>query len=165
MTWPALTLELKSTASDSIIPEIWLPTCTLTTGFNVPVAVTACVKSPRVTVPVWYCATPLREWLRYQAPKAPPARTNPITRSQRSQRNALLSAIKYLPATVVRSFCNGEPGMQSRIISLGLRTKCGPRLSEPQRLQNHLRYGWNRRFLLIPHAAARRAADRPNGDF
>ena len=30
-------------------PETWLPTVTFTTGFNVPVAVTTCVKSPRST--------------------------------------------------------------------------------------------------------------------
>ena len=31
-----------------MLPETWLPTVTFTTGFNVPVAVTTCVKSPRV---------------------------------------------------------------------------------------------------------------------
>ena len=36
-----------------MLPEIWLPTCTLSTGFNVPVAVTACTRSPRVTAVVW----------------------------------------------------------------------------------------------------------------
>ena len=35
-----------------MLPETWLPTCTFTTGFNVPVAVTACVIGPRVTVAV-----------------------------------------------------------------------------------------------------------------
>ena len=49
-TWPAFTGELKSTNSFSMLPEIWLPTCTFTTGFSVPVAVTACVIAPRVTV-------------------------------------------------------------------------------------------------------------------
>ncbi len=31
------------------LPEIWLPTCTFTTGLIVPVAVTACVIEPLVT--------------------------------------------------------------------------------------------------------------------
>ena len=30
-----------------MFPETWLPTCTLTTGLSVPVAVTACVIGPR----------------------------------------------------------------------------------------------------------------------
>jgi hypothetical protein len=36
-----------------MIPEIWLPTVTFVTGFNVPVAVTDCTRSPRVTGAVW----------------------------------------------------------------------------------------------------------------
>ena len=35
-----------------MMPDTWLPTVTFTTGFNVPVAVTSCVKSPRVTATV-----------------------------------------------------------------------------------------------------------------
>jgi hypothetical protein len=36
-----------------MLPETWLPTWTFWTGFKVPVAVTACVICPRVTVAVW----------------------------------------------------------------------------------------------------------------
>ncbi len=32
-----------------MIPEIWLPTSTLTTGLNWPLAVTTCTSSPRDT--------------------------------------------------------------------------------------------------------------------
>jgi hypothetical protein len=35
-----------------MMPETWLPTVTFTTGFNVPVAVTSFVNSPRVTATV-----------------------------------------------------------------------------------------------------------------
>ena len=49
MTSFDFTIELKSTFSLLMRPETWLPTVTFTTGFNVPVAVTTCVKSPRVT--------------------------------------------------------------------------------------------------------------------
>ena len=35
-----------------MMPETWLPTVTFTTGFNVPVAVTVCVTSPRATATV-----------------------------------------------------------------------------------------------------------------
>ena len=48
-TWLDLTSELKSAKSLAMLPEIWLPTCTLRTGFNWPLAVTTWVRSPRVT--------------------------------------------------------------------------------------------------------------------
>ena len=35
-----------------MMPETWLPTVTFTTGLNVPVAVTICINSPRVTATV-----------------------------------------------------------------------------------------------------------------
>ena len=41
-----------------MLPEIWLPTCTFTTGLSVPVAVTAWVMAPRVTGAVWYSLVP-----------------------------------------------------------------------------------------------------------
>ena len=41
-----------------MLPETWLPTCTFTTGFSVPVAVTACVIGPRVIVAVWKLVAP-----------------------------------------------------------------------------------------------------------
>jgi hypothetical protein len=43
---------LKSTASVEIFPETWLPTSTLTTALNVPLAVTCCTMSPRVAATV-----------------------------------------------------------------------------------------------------------------
>src|SRR5438067_10318205 len=46
-------VRVKATNSFWILPETWLPTCTFTTGLSVPVAVTACVIGPRVTIVVW----------------------------------------------------------------------------------------------------------------
>ena len=43
-----------------MMPETWLPTVTFTTGFNVPVAVTTCVKSPRRPSPSDIAARYLR---------------------------------------------------------------------------------------------------------
>ncbi|WP_238590389.1 hypothetical protein [Nitrospira moscoviensis] len=44
-----MTTELKSADNCAIFPETWLPTCTDTTGFTVPVAVTTAVIGPRST--------------------------------------------------------------------------------------------------------------------
>src|SRR5579859_2899447 len=48
-----------------MVPETWQPTSTLVTGFNVPVADTSLVKSPRTTAVVWYCTTPSRSRRKY----------------------------------------------------------------------------------------------------
>ena len=54
----SFTVELKSAKSLSILPEIWLPTWTETTGLTVPVAVTTEVMGPRSTGAV--CDGPVR---------------------------------------------------------------------------------------------------------
>ena len=48
----AFTGEFQSAYSFRMMPEIWLPTVTFVTGFKVPVEVTICVMSPRVTLAV-----------------------------------------------------------------------------------------------------------------
>src|SRR5208283_4006514 len=52
MTWPLVTMELKSTNNFRIVPEIWLPTSTLFTALIKPVAVIFCVRLPRFTAAV-----------------------------------------------------------------------------------------------------------------
>src|ERR1017187_9817990 len=52
MTWPLVTMELKSTNNFRIVPEIWLPTSTLFKALIRPVAVIFCVRSPRFTAEV-----------------------------------------------------------------------------------------------------------------
>src|SRR5205807_1173470 len=47
MTWPFLTMELKSTNSSLIWPETWLPTWTVMTALRVPLADTAAVSALR----------------------------------------------------------------------------------------------------------------------
>ena len=49
MSWPFRTSELKSTRISWIRPVTWLPTCTVTTAFSVPVADTLAVSGPRST--------------------------------------------------------------------------------------------------------------------
>ena len=48
MTWPFLTIELKSAPSHWMLPDTWLPTCTVVTACSVPVAPTVSMMSPRV---------------------------------------------------------------------------------------------------------------------
>ena len=36
MTWPFLTIELKSAPSCWMLPDTWLPTCTVVTACSVP---------------------------------------------------------------------------------------------------------------------------------
>src|SRR5882672_3364830 len=95
MTSFDLTTELKSTFNLRMMPEIWLPTSTFTTGFNWPEAVTTCTRSPRVTGAVWYWgAEPLLP-AKYQ--KAPPINTASTTRMMIHFRQLLppLLAILY----------------------------------------------------------------------
>ena len=47
MTSPARTMELKSAYSASMMPETWLPTCTVVTASSAPVAPTVSTTSPR----------------------------------------------------------------------------------------------------------------------
>ena len=42
-------MELKSAPSHSMLPDTWLPTCTVVTACTVPVAPTLSMMSPRVT--------------------------------------------------------------------------------------------------------------------
>ncbi len=59
-----------------MLPEIWLPTVTFTTGLSVPVAVTTWVIGPSVTVTVWYSGG-FSPWNRtYHQATAPRATTN-----------------------------------------------------------------------------------------
>ena len=37
MTWPFLTIELKSAPSSEMLPDTWLPTWTVVTACSVPV--------------------------------------------------------------------------------------------------------------------------------
>src|SRR6266566_6354451 len=71
MTCPSVTGELKSTDNFWMMPEIWLPTSTLTRGFNWPLAVTTCVSSPRVTRVVSYCNGLPEGRFKYQPRPAP----------------------------------------------------------------------------------------------
>ena len=52
MTSPARTIELKSAYSASMMPETWLPTCTVVTASRAPVAPTVSTTSPRVRATV-----------------------------------------------------------------------------------------------------------------
>jgi len=60
MTWPFLTIELKSAPSHEILPETWLPTWTVVTACSVPVAPTVSMMSPRPTgeVTTWISGPP-----------------------------------------------------------------------------------------------------------
>ena len=52
MTSPSRTIELKSTCSSWMIPDTWLPTCTVVTASRAPVAPTVSTMSPSVTATV-----------------------------------------------------------------------------------------------------------------
>src|SRR6266496_299029 len=56
-----------------MMPEIWLPTSTFTTGFNWPLAVTSCVSSPRDATAVSYRSALSADWFRYQPRPTPQA--------------------------------------------------------------------------------------------
>src|SRR6266542_215308 len=58
-----------------MMPEIWLPTSTFTTGFNWPLAVTSCVSSPRDATAVSYRSALSGDWFRYQPKPTPQAST------------------------------------------------------------------------------------------
>src|SRR5881396_2521614 len=75
MTWPSLTAELKSANNFSILPEIWLPTSTLTTGLSFPLAVTTFFSGARVTVATSYKAASSSERFRYHPIPTPPMST------------------------------------------------------------------------------------------
>ena len=62
MTWPFLTIELKSAPSYEMLPDTWLPTCTVVTAWSVPVAPTVSTMSPRVigAVLTWISGPPRR---------------------------------------------------------------------------------------------------------
>ena len=47
MTWPFLTIELKSAPRYEMLPDTWLPTCTVVTACSVPDAPTVSMMSPR----------------------------------------------------------------------------------------------------------------------
>ena len=52
--WFLRTLVLKSALSSRMLPDTWLPTWTLTTALQLPVADTTDSMSPRVSGVVWY---------------------------------------------------------------------------------------------------------------
>jgi hypothetical protein len=52
ITWPRRTRALKSARNDLIVPETWVPTCTVVTACTLPVASTCSTTSPRVTTAV-----------------------------------------------------------------------------------------------------------------
>jgi hypothetical protein len=47
MTWPFFTIELKSAPSHWMLPDTWLPTCTVASACSVPEAPTESMISPR----------------------------------------------------------------------------------------------------------------------
>ena len=49
MTCPFFTIELKSAPSQLMLPDTWLPTCTVVTACSVPVEPTVSMISPRDT--------------------------------------------------------------------------------------------------------------------
>src|SRR5438067_12937902 len=57
-SWPFFTLVLKSAYSALILPDTWLPTWTVTTAFEVPVADMVASISPRSTREVLYSCRP-----------------------------------------------------------------------------------------------------------
>ena len=104
MSWLDFTTELKSTYSFRMMPEIWLPTCTLTTGLNCPVAVTTCWRLPRATGAVWYWAEESFLAAKYQMPAPAAAPSTARMRIHFRHRKPLLFAIKIIqnPAPFTR---------------------------------------------------------------
>ena len=83
MTCPFLTMLLKSAPSHWMLPDTWLPTCTVVTACSVPVAPTVSTMSPRLSGAVLTCSSvsPRRE---YHAPApAPTARMMTTRRTAR----------------------------------------------------------------------------------
>ena len=59
ITCPFFTIELKSAPSQAMLPDTWLPTCTVVTACSVPVEPTVSMISPRVTGCVLTCSSPV----------------------------------------------------------------------------------------------------------
>jgi len=78
-----------------MIPEIWLPTWTLTTGFNCPLAVTFWTTSPRAMAAVRYSGGLSTGCFRYQVPKPVPAPSRTRIISHLNQRNLDFFAIIF----------------------------------------------------------------------
>ena len=100
MTSFDFTTELKSTFNLLMRPETWLPTVTFTTGLSVPVAVTTCVKSPRVTAAVWYSGASAWPRLKYQTPPPIAATTATAMMVHLIQLRPGLSAINSIDVLV-----------------------------------------------------------------
>ena len=80
-----------------MMPETWLPTVTFTTGFSVPVAVTNCVKSPRI-----HCRRLILRRIIFAPLKCqtPPATTTPAIKTMITHFNQpplFVAAINFIP--------------------------------------------------------------------
>src|SRR5437867_6773736 len=96
MTCPALTCESKSTNTSCTIPEIWLPTSTLTIGFNCPLAVTTFDTLPRETISERYRGATSAECFRYHPPYPTPVPSRPEINRRFIQRKLLFQVIASL---------------------------------------------------------------------
>src|SRR6185369_2175795 len=81
--WPFFTGELKSTSIARIGPETYVPTCTVLTGFTVPVAVIVCSIVPRSTGAVRYSTGPPPSAPVHQRQRSASSTTPPAIQSQR----------------------------------------------------------------------------------
>src|SRR5215813_1837739 len=74
---PFFTTVLKSAYNSEIVPETWLPTCTVVTACSVPVAETVLRMAPRSAFVVMYSSDDARRPHR-KYPPVPPTRATPI---------------------------------------------------------------------------------------
>src|SRR3954464_15367181 len=82
-----------------MVPEAWLPTCTVVTAWSVPVAVTVFLRLPRSTLAVMYSAA-LAPLPQYQKPPAATSATRRATTARRLflLRNDFTRCIFFSPA-------------------------------------------------------------------
>ena len=82
-----------------MVPEAWLPTCTVVTAWSVPVAVTVLRRLPRSTFAVMYSAALARP-LQYQKPPSAASATAAAANARRRFvfRNDLTRCIFFSPA-------------------------------------------------------------------
>src|SRR5215203_1592475 len=101
-----------------MVPDAWLPTCTVVTAWSVPVAVTVLRKLPRSTFAVMYSAA-LAPLPQYQTP---PSATSATTRPTTARRlflfrNDFTRCIFFSPAGashVRRTYVRKNVGAKSR---------------------------------------------------
>src|SRR5438128_8898912 len=100
MTCPSLIVELKSTNSFWMMPEIWLPTSTWFTELSCQLAATICSSSPRETAAVSYRGALLAGWFKNQPRPAPPASTTTRSQGRFSRRTCagLIIFSHFIPA-------------------------------------------------------------------